>query len=141
MPSGFAAVRSKDNALTVMLISKGLSGVTPVMLNIGNFTARNPVARPIPASAHTQKYRASWDPRTWAGRAQPHRCLAKVVGGVATEPMDPHPLRKQAQPREPASMVMAGMFNNRVPKKGERYTPEDSFFMMENPREHYTPEF
>ena len=38
-------------------------------------------------------------------------------------------------------MVMAGMFNNRVPKKGERYTPEDSFFMMENPREHYTPEF
>ena len=42
---------------------------------------------------------------------------------------------------EPASMVMAGMFNNRVPKKGERYTPEDSFFMMENPREHYTLEF
>ena len=26
---------------------------------------------------------------------------------------------------EPASMVMAGMFNNRVPKKGERYTPEE----------------
>jgi acetyl esterase/lipase len=42
---------------------------------------------------------------------------------------------------EPATMVMAGMFNNRVPKKGERYTPEDSFYMMENPREHYTPEF
>jgi dienelactone hydrolase len=42
---------------------------------------------------------------------------------------------------EPASMLMAGMYNNRVPKKGERYTPEDSFFMMENPRQHYTPEF
>src|SRR5829696_5565828 len=42
---------------------------------------------------------------------------------------------------EPATMVMAGMFNNRLPKKGERYTPEDSFFMMENPKEHYTPEF
>ena len=42
---------------------------------------------------------------------------------------------------EPATMVTAGMFNNRLPKKGERYTPDDSFFMMENPKEHYTPEF
>ena len=42
---------------------------------------------------------------------------------------------------EPASMVMAGMFNSRVPKKGERYTPEDSFAMMENPTRYYTPEF
>jgi acetyl esterase/lipase len=42
---------------------------------------------------------------------------------------------------EPASMLTAGMYNNRVPKKGERYTPEDSFFMMENPRQHYTPDF
>jgi dipeptidyl aminopeptidase/acylaminoacyl peptidase len=41
---------------------------------------------------------------------------------------------------EPASMLMAGMYNNRVPKKGERYTPEDGFAMMENPRQHYTPE-
>jgi acetyl esterase/lipase len=42
---------------------------------------------------------------------------------------------------EPASMVTAGMFDNRVPKKGERYTPEDSFFMMDDPKRHYTPEF
>ena len=42
---------------------------------------------------------------------------------------------------EPASMVTAGMFNSTVSKKGARYTPEDSFFMMENPKRHYTPEF
>ena len=42
---------------------------------------------------------------------------------------------------EPASMVMAGMFNNSAPKKGERYTPEDSFYLMENPKQYYTPEF
>jgi PKD repeat protein len=35
--SAFAAVRSKDNALTVMLIDKALSGATPVTLNIANF--------------------------------------------------------------------------------------------------------
>jgi dienelactone hydrolase len=42
---------------------------------------------------------------------------------------------------EPSSMVMAGMFNTRVPRKGERYTPEDSFAMMENPTRYHTPEF
>lgn len=42
---------------------------------------------------------------------------------------------------EPASMVMAGMFNTSLPKKGERYTPEDSFFLMDNPRQHYTAPF
>jgi len=44
-------------------------------------------------------------------------------------------------PEEPASAVMAGMFNNSVPKKGERYTPDDGFFMLENPARYYTPEF
>jgi acetyl esterase/lipase len=42
---------------------------------------------------------------------------------------------------EPASPVTAGLFNSRVPKKGKRYTPEDSFFMLENPTRYYTPEF
>jgi acetyl esterase/lipase len=42
---------------------------------------------------------------------------------------------------EPASMITAGMINTRVPKKGERYTPADGFYLMENPREHYTPEY
>ena len=44
-------------------------------------------------------------------------------------------------PEEPASLVMAGIFNNSVPKKGERYTPEDGFFILENPAKYYTPEF
>jgi dienelactone hydrolase len=42
---------------------------------------------------------------------------------------------------EPASMMMSGMFNSSAPKKGERYTPADSFFLMENPARHYTAEF
>ena len=33
---------------------------------------------------------------------------------------------------EPACIVMSGIFNNRVPKQGERYTPEDGFFLMED---------
>ena len=35
--SSFAAVRSSDNALTVMVINKALNGTTPVVLNIANF--------------------------------------------------------------------------------------------------------
>ena len=42
---------------------------------------------------------------------------------------------------EPASMVMAGMFNSSIAKTGVRYTPEDSYFLMENPKQHYTPQF
>jgi acetyl esterase/lipase len=30
------------------------------------------------------------------------------------------------------------VFNNDTPKKGERYTPEDSFFMLENGRRYFT---
>ena len=39
---------------------------------------------------------------------------------------------------EPAGVVMAGMFNNSVPRKGARYTPEDSFFLLEDPRRYCT---
>ena len=35
---------------------------------------------------------------------------------------------------EPASLVMSGVFNNTVAKRGERYTPEDGFFLMEDGR-------
>lgn len=37
--SAFAAVRSSDGALTVMVVSKYLSGATPATLNISQFTA------------------------------------------------------------------------------------------------------
>ena len=43
-------------------------------------------------------------------------------------------------PEEPASVMMAGIFNSSLPKKGERYTPEDSFVILENPAQYYTPE-
>jgi PKD repeat protein len=36
--SSFGAVRSSDGALTIMLISKVLSGTTPVTVNLANFT-------------------------------------------------------------------------------------------------------
>jgi dienelactone hydrolase len=41
---------------------------------------------------------------------------------------------------EPASVLMSGVFNNSTPKRGERYTPEDSMFMLEDGRRYYTPE-
>ena len=37
--SSFAAVRSADGALTIMVISKALSGDTPVTVNLANFSA------------------------------------------------------------------------------------------------------
>jgi hypothetical protein len=37
--SAFAALRAKDGAMTVMVISKVLSGTTPVTLTLANFTA------------------------------------------------------------------------------------------------------
>jgi acetyl esterase/lipase len=44
-------------------------------------------------------------------------------------------------PEEPASLLMAGIFNTKSPKKGERYTPADGAPIMENPRQFYTPEY
>ena len=37
--SSFAAVRSSDSALTIMVISKALAGTTPVTINLANFGA------------------------------------------------------------------------------------------------------
>src|SRR5262245_28225864 len=42
---------------------------------------------------------------------------------------------------EPASLVMSGIFNNSIPKRGERYTPEDGLPILQNPKKYYTPEF
>jgi dienelactone hydrolase len=42
---------------------------------------------------------------------------------------------------EPASMMFTGVFNTKSPKAGERYTPLDSFPIMENPARYYTEEF
>ena len=41
---------------------------------------------------------------------------------------------------EPATVVMSGLFNNSIAKHGERYTPEDGFFLMEDGRRYYTAE-
>ena len=46
-----------------------------------------------------------------------------------------------AVPEEPASHLMAGLFNNSIPKRGERYAPVDSFFILEDGKRYYTPEF
>lgn len=40
--SAFAAVRSSDGALTVVVIGKTLSGATPIRIHLSNFAARGP---------------------------------------------------------------------------------------------------
>src|SRR4051812_33529317 len=40
-------------------------------------------------------------------------------------------------PEEPASHLLTGVYNADVPKKGERYTPADGFFISGNPRRFY----
>lgn len=42
---------------------------------------------------------------------------------------------------EPASVLMAGIFNTKSPKQGERYTPLDADPIFENPEQFYTPEY
>jgi dipeptidyl aminopeptidase/acylaminoacyl peptidase len=42
---------------------------------------------------------------------------------------------------EPASFIFAGIFNASFPKKGERYTPQDSAPIGEDPKRFYTPEY
>jgi acetyl esterase/lipase len=42
---------------------------------------------------------------------------------------------------EPVTIVTAGMFNNSVPKKGERYTPDDGMFLFADPKRYYTAAF
>lgn len=42
---------------------------------------------------------------------------------------------------EPASFMFAGIFNANFPKKGERYTPDDSQPIGDNPKGYYTPEY
>lgn len=45
-------------------------------------------------------------------------------------------------PEEPASVIMAGLYNpSIVPRKGERYTPAESLFMIKNWRRFYGPGF
>jgi acetyl esterase/lipase len=42
---------------------------------------------------------------------------------------------------EPASVLMSGVFNNSSPKKGDRFTPGDSFYLLEKGKQYYTAEF
>ncbi len=42
---------------------------------------------------------------------------------------------------EPATMMFTGVFNKDSPKAGERFTPRDSFPIMENPLNFYTAEY
>ena len=42
---------------------------------------------------------------------------------------------------EPASFIFAGIFNATFPKKGERYTPQDSGPIGDDPKRFYTPEY
>jgi hypothetical protein len=51
--SAFAAIRSTDGALTVIVISKYLSGTTPIALNVSNFTAGGAAAVYQLTSANT----------------------------------------------------------------------------------------
>ena len=44
-------------------------------------------------------------------------------------------------PEEPASHLMAGLFNSGTPKRGARYAAVDSFFILEDGKRYYTPEF
>jgi dipeptidyl aminopeptidase/acylaminoacyl peptidase len=44
-------------------------------------------------------------------------------------------------PEEPASMLMAGIFNTKLPKQGDRYTAADGAAIMANPKQYYTPEY
>lgn len=41
---------------------------------------------------------------------------------------------------EPASVLMSGVFHNKLPKKEERYTPADAMFLLEDGPRHLTPE-
>ena len=42
---------------------------------------------------------------------------------------------------EPASLLMAGVFNSDSPKRGERFTPADADPILEKPAKYYTPEY
>lgn len=42
---------------------------------------------------------------------------------------------------EPASSGFMGIFNKQSPRKGDRYTPEDTFEIHANPKRYFTPEY
>jgi dipeptidyl aminopeptidase/acylaminoacyl peptidase len=42
---------------------------------------------------------------------------------------------------EPASVIFTGVFNTKLPKKGERYTARDADPIGRNPTKYYTPEY
>ena len=44
-------------------------------------------------------------------------------------------------PEEPATHLLAGIYNTSIPKKSERYTPADSTIISEDPKRYYTAEF
>ena len=62
--STFAAQRTSDNALTIMVINKVLTGATPVTLNLANFTASGSAAVYQLTSANAIKHLAA---QPWSG--------------------------------------------------------------------------
>lgn len=44
-------------------------------------------------------------------------------------------------PEEPATVLFTGIFNKELPKKGERYTPEDARPISADPRRYYTAKY
>lgn len=44
-------------------------------------------------------------------------------------------------PEEPATFIMAGIFNTSVPKRGERYAPGDGAFIALEPQRYYSAEY
>ncbi|HKA20997.1 MAG TPA: prolyl oligopeptidase family serine peptidase [Blastocatellia bacterium] len=60
--------------------------------------------------------------------------LALEVAAATTEPC-------AIIPEEPASFIFAGIFNAKFPKRGERFVPDDSRPIGDNPRGFYTPEY
>jgi len=60
-------------------------------------------------------------------------------GDLAFEVASAHPVCALVA-EEPATIMLSGVFTTSIPKKGERYTPADSFPICQDPKRYYLRE-
>lgn len=106
--SSFAALRSSDGALTIMVVNKALSGSTPVTVNFANFTPAV-AAQAWQLDASNSIRRLADVPLTGGRLVQsvPSQSITLLVV-PSGPPVDARPRKPRRKPQAPAPPVVGG---------------------------------
>jgi glycosyl hydrolase family 44 len=91
--SAFAAVRSPDDALTVMAVNKQLSGSAPITVNVANYAGTGPVRawQLTSANAITRPADVAYGGNSFSATLPAQSVTLFVLGGSSNPPPPPPP--------------------------------------------------